>query len=106
MVFNLLYNLKSYLLIKQGIFMNKNTHVTIYTSSLCGYCYKAKLILNSKNIKFEEIDIDLDIDIKNKMIERTKGKTSVPQIFFDNLLIGGFDDLQKMDVIGKLIINN
>ena len=75
--------------------MNKNT--IIYTSSLCGYCYRAKSLLKRKNILFEEIDIDLDYSKRNEMIEKSGGKTSVPQIFYKNRHIGGCDDLYKLE---------
>jgi glutaredoxin 3 len=75
--------------------MNKNT--IIYTSSLCGYCYRAKSLLKRKNILFEEIDIDLDYSKRNEMIEKSGGETSVPQIFYKNRHIGGCDDLYKLE---------
>ena len=75
--------------------MNKN--ITIYTSSLCGFCYRAKSLLQKKNIPFEEIDIDLDYNKRNEMIKKSGGRTSVPQIFFKDSHIGGCDDLYKLD---------
>ena len=75
--------------------MNKN--IKIYTSSLCGFCYRAKSLLKKKNIPFEEIDIDLDYNKRNEMIKKSGGKTSVPQIFYKNRLIGGCDDLYKLE---------
>ena len=74
--------------------MNKN--ITIYTSSLCGFCYRAKSLLQKKNIPFEEIDIDLDNNKRNEMIKKSDGRTSVPQIFYKNRHIGGCDDLYKL----------
>ena len=75
--------------------MNKN--ITIYTSSLCAFCYRAKSLLQKKNIPFEEIDIDLDYNKRNEMIKKSGGRTSVPQIFFKDSHIGGCDDLYKLD---------
>ena len=75
--------------------MNKN--VIIYTSSLCGFCYRAKSLLKKKNIPFEEIDIDLDYNKRIEMIKKSGGRTSVPQIFYKNLHIGGCDDLYKLE---------
>tara|TARA_B100000242_G_scaffold177150_1_gene127060 strand:- start:704 stop:958 length:255 start_codon:yes stop_codon:yes gene_type:complete len=75
--------------------MNKN--IIIYTSSLCGFCYQAKSLLKKKNIPFDEIDIDLDYNKKNEMIKKSGGSTSVPQIFFKDHHIGGFDDLYKLE---------
>ena len=75
--------------------MNKN--VIIYTSSLCGFCYRAKSLLKEKGISYKEIDIDLDWEKRNEMVIKTNGKTSVPQIFFKNHHIGGCDDLFKLE---------
>ena len=75
--------------------MNKN--VIIYTSSLCGFCYRAKSLLKKKNIPFEEIDIDLEYSKRNEMIKKSSGRTSVPQIFFKDRHIGGCDDLYKLE---------
>ena len=75
--------------------MNKN--IIIYTSSLCGFCYRAKSLLKKKNIPFEEIDIDLDYSKRNEMIKKSGGRTSVPQIFFKDYHIGGCDDLYSLE---------
>ena len=75
--------------------MNKN--VIIYTSSLCGFCYRAKSLLKRKGISYKEIDIDLYWEKRNEMVIKTNGKTSVPQIFFRNHHIGGCDDLFRLE---------
>ena len=75
--------------------MNKN--IIIYTSSLCGFCYRAKSLLKKKNIPFDEIDIDLDYNKKNEMIKKSGGSTSVPQIFFKDHHIGGCEDLFNLE---------
>ena len=76
--------------------MNKNK-VVIYTSSLCGFCYKAKSLLKKKNVVFEEIDVDFQYEKKIEMINKSNGRTSVPQIFFGNKHIGGCDDLFELE---------
>ena len=75
--------------------MNKN--VIIYTSSLCGFCYRAKSLLKKKNIPFKEIDVDLDYSKRMEMIKKSGGRTSVPQIFFRDHHIGGCDDLYRLE---------
>ncbi len=77
--------------------MNKVNKVVIYTSSLCGFCYKAKSLLKRKNILFDEINVDINYEKKKEMINRSNGRTSVPQIFFDDQHIGGCDELHKLD---------
>ena len=77
--------------------MNKIYKVVIYTSSLCGYCHKAKSLLRRKNILFDEINVDINYEKKKEMIDRSNGRTSVPQIFLDDQHIGGYDELYKLD---------
>ena len=74
-----------------------NENIIIYTSSLCGFCYRAKSLLKKKNILFEEINIDLDYSKRNEMIKKSGGRTSVPQIFFKDQHIGGCDDLIRLE---------
>jgi glutaredoxin 3 len=82
--------------------MPKNTKITIYSSSLCGYCYRAKSLLIRKNIEFQEIDIDEDFTKKNEMVLKSKGSTTVPQIFIEEHHMGGCDDLFYLEELGKL----
>tara|TARA_B100001093_G_C26069577_1_gene693890 strand:- start:48 stop:311 length:264 start_codon:yes stop_codon:yes gene_type:complete len=77
--------------------MNTVDKVLIFTSTLCGYCYKAKSLLKRKNIPYNEINIDIDYEKREEMINKSKGKTSVPQIFFGDLYIGGYDELYKLE---------
>ena len=77
--------------------MKTNNTIVIYTSSLCGFCYKAKSLLKTKNILFDEINIDIGFEKREEMINRSNGKTSVPQIFFGDRHIGGCDELYKLE---------
>ena len=77
--------------------MKKNNKVIIYTSSLCGFCYRAKFLLKQKNINFQEIDVDNEYEKRVEMIQKSGGRTSVPQIFFGDQHIGGCDDLFELD---------
>ena len=74
----------------------------IYTSSICGYCIAAKELLKELDISFDEINIDGEPLLKEKMIEESKGRKTVPQIFFGNRLIGGCDDLYALHQSGDL----
>ena len=76
--------------------------VEIYTSALCGFCSAAKRLLDSKNIDYTEIDVTFDHRIRQDMTERAGGKTSVPQIFVDNVGIGGCDDLYALNDADQL----
>jgi len=78
--------------------------ITIYTTQTCPYCRRAKELLNKKNLPFIEIPVDGDGEARMKMTERANGRTSVPQIFFDEMHIGGCDDLYELHYDGKLDI--
>ena len=78
--------------------MKKNI---IYTSYTCSYCYKAKSLLNTLGIEYKEISIDMRPKIREKMTA-ISGRTSVPQIWIDNLHIGGCDDLYELHDKGEL----
>ena len=77
--------------------------IIIYSSILCPYCHSAKVLLNKLNLEFKEILIDNDPMVKKQMIKLTNRKT-VPQIFFGDKHIGGYDDLEKLNKEG-LIFN-
>ena len=76
--------------------------VEIYTSMLCGFCYRAKSLLDCKGVEYEEIDVLAKPGKRAEMVERSAGKTSVPQIFIDDRHIGGCDELYILDDQGKL----
>ena len=76
-------------------------NITIYTTNTCPYCVKAKSLLNKKNAIFTEINVE-DEDKRNKMMELTSGRRSVPQIFIGDQHVGGCDDLYELDRTGEL----
>jgi len=76
--------------------------VEIYASMLCGYCYRAKKLLERKGVEFEEFDVMLSPGKRREMIERSGGRTSVPQIFVDGRHIGNCDDIYDLEAQGKL----
>ena len=76
--------------------------VTIYTKSWCPYCSAAKDLLRQKGIAFDEIEITGKAEIRQQMIERADGRTSVPQIFIGDRHVGGCDDLFALDRGGEL----
>ncbi len=76
--------------------------VEIYTTSLCGYCHRAKHLLKNKGVEFIEYDVTFDADKRREMRERADGRTSVPQIFIDGKGVGGSDDLIELDIDDEL----
>ncbi|MGF1502923.1 MAG: glutaredoxin 3 [Paracoccaceae bacterium] len=76
--------------------------VEIYTSPLCGYCFRAKRLLARKGIAYREINVLGDATAKAEMIARADGRRTVPQIFVDGVGIGGSDELAELERAGKL----
>jgi glutaredoxin 3 len=76
--------------------------VEIYTRAFCGYCTRAKRLLDSKGVAYEEVDVGMDSGKRAEMIQRANGRTSVPQIFIGERHVGGSDDLHALDYDGKL----
>jgi glutaredoxin 3 len=76
--------------------------VEIYTQWGCGYCVRAKHLLESKGVAFEEYDVTMGGPKKAEMRERAPGARTVPQIFIDGEAIGGCDELYALDRAGRL----
>ncbi|MBI2348427.1 MAG: glutaredoxin 3 [Deltaproteobacteria bacterium] len=75
--------------------------VVIYTTNYCPFCTRAKALLRTKHIDFEEIDITLDERLREE-VTRLSGRRTVPQIFIDGKSVGGFDDIRELDMSGEL----
>lgn len=83
--------------------MTENTAKTeIYYWTTCPYCTRARALLDKKGVIYTGYDITGDEAARRKMVERTGGPKSVPQIFINNKHIGGCDDLHALDASGKL----
>ncbi len=76
--------------------------VEIYTSMMCPYCSRAVRLLQTKNVRFEQIDVSMSSELRQTMRSRAGGRTSVPQIFIDDEHIGGCDDLFALESAGHL----
>ena len=75
--------------------------IRIYTKSYCPYCDRAKHLLKSKGYSFEEIDVEHDEGLYEKLKTQT-GHRTVPQIFIGDHFVGGFTDMKALDDEGKL----
>ncbi|MFI8394741.1 MULTISPECIES: glutaredoxin 3 [unclassified Pseudomonas] len=77
------------------------SHVVVYSSDYCPYCSRAKHLLASKGVAFEEIKVDGKPQLRAEMTKKA-GRTSVPQIWIGDKHIGGCDDLYALERAGKL----
>lgn len=76
--------------------------IEIYTKALCPYCWRAKQLLDSKGLEYREIAVDYGGKPREQMIQRAKGRTTVPQIFIAEAHVGGCDDLFALERSGRL----
>lgn len=76
--------------------------VLMYSRSWCPYCERARALLTSKGVAFEEIDLDAHPEQREAMIARSGGAYTVPQIFIGERHVGGSDDLYQLEAAGGL----
>jgi glutaredoxin 3 len=77
-------------------------HVRIYTTPICPYCVRAKMLLKTKGAPYEEIDVFMDSGAREEMEAKSNGRRSVPQIFIGETHVGGCDELYALDRTGEL----
>ncbi|GAB3679262.1 hypothetical protein GCM10028857_00310 [Salinarchaeum chitinilyticum] len=77
-------------------------HVEVYTKENCSYCEKAKDLLDAKEVEYEEYVVTGDEELFEEMVERAEGRKTAPEIFVDDELIGGYDDLSALEENGEL----
>jgi glutaredoxin 3 len=78
------------------------TDVVIYTRQFCGYCARAKQLLDKKGVAYEEKDATNAPELRREMVERSNGGSTFPQIFIGARHVGGCDDLHALDRRGEL----
>ncbi|MAA98486.1 MAG: glutaredoxin 3 [Stappia sp.] len=76
--------------------------VEIYTRQMCGFCTRAKSLLQQKGVSFREFDATFDPELRKEMIQRTNGGSTFPQIFINETHVGGCDELMALERAGKL----
>ncbi|MBF0157442.1 MAG: glutaredoxin 3 [Magnetococcales bacterium] len=76
--------------------------ITIYSTTVCPYCVRAKALLQKKGVAYEEINLDVSPERREEMLGRANGRRTVPQIFIGDRHIGGCDDLHALDAKGEL----
>lgn len=76
--------------------------IVMYSKGWCPFCRMAKELLRSKGQEYVEFDVDLEPARYEEMLARSEGRWTVPEIFIDGRLIGGYSELRAMDVTGQL----
>ncbi len=84
-----------------GYLLSELAEIKVYTTPWCGYCVRAKALLEQRGVPYEEVRVDSDPDFRAKLEQLTGGWT-VPQIVIDGKPIGGFSELWQLDREGEL----
>ena len=77
-------------------------NVTVYMGPMCAFCDAAKRLLNRNNIPYKEINIAIEEGKKDEMLKKSNGRKTIPQIFFDDYHIGGYEELRDLEKKNEL----
>ena len=78
-------------------------NITVYSGPMCNFCDAAKRLLLRNNLNYNEIDISTKEGLRDEMIKRANGRRTIPQIFFDDYHVGGYQELKELEKTGKLL---
>tara|TARA_Y100001970_G_C13961446_1_gene713360 strand:- start:65 stop:304 length:240 start_codon:yes stop_codon:yes gene_type:complete len=74
----------------------------MYSGPMCAFCEAAKRLLLRNNLEFKEIDISTKDGLRDEMIKKANGRRTIPQIFFDQKHVGGYQELRALEKNGEL----
>ena len=77
--------------------------ITVYSGPMCNFCDAAKRLLSRNNLNYNEIDISTKEGLRDEMTKRANGRRTIPQIFFDDYHVGGYQELRELEKAGKLL---
>ena len=77
-------------------------NITVYSGPMCNFCDAAKRLLSRNNLNYNEIDISTKEGLRDEMTKRANGRRTIPQIFFDDQHIGGYDEVRALEKENKL----
>ena len=75
----------------------------MYSGPMCNFCEAAKRLLDRNNLKYSVIDISSGANIREEMTNKSNGRRTIPQIFFDEMHIGGYQELRQLEKENKLV---
>ena len=78
-------------------------NIIVYSGPMCGYCDAAKRLLERNNLEFKDIDVSTKDGLRDEMTKKANGRRTIPQIFFNDEHIGGYQELRELEKNGKLI---
>ena len=77
-------------------------NIIIYSGPMCGYCDAAKRLLARNNLEFTDIDVSSKEGLRDEMTKKANGRRTIPQIFFNDEHVGGYQELRDLEKAGKL----
>ena len=77
-------------------------NIIVYSGPMCGYCDAAKRLLARNNLEFTDIDISTKEGLRDEMTKKANGRRTIPQIFFNDEHVGGYQELRDLEKAGKL----
>ena len=77
--------------------------ILMYSGPMCNFCEAAKRLLDRNNLKYSVIDVSSGANIREEMINKSNGRRTIPQIFFDEMHIGGYQELRQLEKENKLL---
>ena len=78
-------------------------NITVYSGPMCNFCDAAKRLLSRNNLNYNEIDISTKEGLRDEMTKRANGRRTIPQIFFVDYHVGGYQELRELEKTGKLL---
>ena len=78
-------------------------NIIVYSGPMCGYCDAAKRLLERNNLEFTDIDVSTKDGLRDEMTKKANGRRTIPQIFFNDEHIGGYQELRELEKAGNLI---
>ena len=78
-------------------------NITVYSGPMCNFCDAAKRLLSRNNLNYNEIDISTREGLRDEMTKKANGRRTIPQIFFDDYHVGGYQELRELEKTGKLL---
>ena len=78
-------------------------NIIMYTGPMCNFCDAAKRLLNRNNIPYKEIDIAIEDGKRDEMLAKSNGRRTIPQIFFNEYHVGGYEELRALEKKGELL---
>ena len=77
-------------------------NITVYSGPMCAFCDAAKRLLLRNNLEYKEIDISTGPELRDEMIKKANGRRTIPQIFFDDYHVGGYQELRALEKSSEL----